>query len=63
MGLLLACSAFGQAAGIYRNDGFVIVPPLIAPNIDATTFVNNGQFIINFTNSTVIVGRFTELGV
>src|SRR5262245_9687997 len=62
MGLIAASSAFAQA---YRNDGFVIVPPLIAPNIDAPTFVNNGQFIINFTNDLrfVVVGRETELGV
>src|SRR5436305_7429213 len=63
-GLLCACSAIAQAGAAYRNDGFVIVPPLIAPNIDATTFVNNGQFVINFTNELFIVlGRETELGV
>src|SRR5436309_1194082 len=63
-GLLLVNSAFTQAGANYRNDGFVIVPPLIAPNIDATTFVNNGQFVINFTNELFIVlGRETELGV
>ena len=60
-GLLSVCSSFGQAAGTYRNDGYIIVPPLIAPNIDATTFVNNGQFIINFTNQP-IPPIDTELG-
>lgn len=61
MGLLLACSAVAQSGGTYRNDGFIIVPPLIAPNIDAGTFVNNGQFIINFTNQPV-PSVYNELG-
>ncbi len=63
-GLLLACSAVAQSGATYRNDAFIIVPPLIAPNIDAGTFINNGQFVINFTNDLFIVlGRETELGV
>jgi len=60
-GLLLVNSTFGQAAATYRNDGYIIVPPLIAPNIDATTFINNGQFVVNFTNQP-IPPVFTELG-
>lgn len=60
VGLLLANSAFAQAS-TYRNDGFIIVPPLVAPNIDASTFVNNGQFVINFTNQPV-PPVYNELG-
>jgi hypothetical protein len=61
-GLALAWSAFAQTGATYRNDGFIIVPPLIAPQIDAGTFINNGQFIINFTNQPV-PPIFTDLGV
>lgn len=60
-GMLVACSTFAQSAATYRNDGFIIVPPLIAPNVDATTFVNNGQFLINFTNQP-FPPVFTEFG-
>ncbi len=51
-GLCGLAAAFSAAAGdsTYQNDGFVIVPPAIAPNIDAKTFVNDGWFVINLTN-------------
>jgi hypothetical protein len=62
-GLVIAGSALAQTTATYRNDGYVIVPPLIAPNIDAGTFINNGQFIINFTNAGFTFPSFTENGV
>src|SRR5713226_3026419 len=53
--LLLAGSALAQTSGTYENDGQVLVPPYIAPNIDATNFINKGQFIINFTNIDLVL--------
>src|SRR5437660_4480542 len=46
---LLGWSAFGQST--YENDGLVLAPPAFPPQIDANTFINNGKFIINFTNT------------
>lgn len=43
-------SAFGQAATFYENNGVLVAPPAIPPNIDAVNFVNRGTFVINFTN-------------
>src|SRR5262249_39181128 len=51
LGLGLCWSVLGQPAQFYENDGIVRCPPAIPPNIDAINFINNGQFIINFTNS------------
>src|SRR5580765_5969418 len=53
--LTLAVSAWAQPAGFYENDGTFVAPPQIPPNINALTFLNQGQFIINFTNGLVPV--------
>jgi hypothetical protein len=45
----LSCSALGQSLW-YQNDGFLIAPPDVPPDIDALSFVNRGQFVINLTN-------------
>ncbi len=47
----LAQAAWAQIPGTYENDGQVLCPPDVPPNIDATNFVNNGRFLITFTNS------------
>ena len=46
---VMGASAIGQT--IYENDGLVLAPPAFPPQIDANTFINNGKFIINFTNT------------
>ena len=38
------------AAEFYVNDGVVLCPPQIPPQVDATNFVNNNYFDINYTN-------------
>jgi len=45
-------AAAGQPALFYENNGLLVAPPAIPPNIDAFNFLNRGQFIINFTNFT-----------
>ena len=53
-GLFLAAwahASWAQVPGTYENDGFIQCPPMIPPAVDATNFVNYGQFIINYTNS------------
>jgi hypothetical protein len=50
LGLALAFPVLGQDL-TYENPGFFAAPPEIPPNIDALNFVNDGQFIINFTNT------------
>lgn len=50
LGLALVAPVFGQDL-TYENPGFFSAPPEIPPNIDALNFVNDGQFIINFTNT------------
>jgi hypothetical protein len=47
--MMLAQSAFSQAP-IYVNDSALVVPPEVAPQVDALTFVNNGLITIAFTN-------------
>ena len=47
--LVVAWSALGQGL-TYDNSGFFSAPPEIPPNIDAVNFINDGDFIINFTN-------------
>jgi hypothetical protein len=42
--------AFGQPSDYYQNVGSVICPPDIPPTIDATSFINEGQFVVNITN-------------
>jgi hypothetical protein len=42
--------AFSQPDAYYQNVGSVICPPEIPPTIDATSFINEGQFIVNITN-------------
>src|SRR6266404_5582952 len=53
-----ACSTLAQTAGTYENPGLVLAPPDIPPQVDATNFVNAGQFIINFTNNLVTLPDF-----
>lgn len=48
--LSLAPGAFGQASAFYVNDGVVLCPPQIPPDINATNFINNNQFVVNKTN-------------
>ena len=38
------------ASDFYVNDSFINCPPQIPPQVDATNFVNNNYFSINFTN-------------
>src|SRR5689334_3835195 len=52
-------AGLSQPSPLYRNDGIVNVPPQIAPQINATNFVNNGVFNINFTGT----ATFRGLGV
>lgn len=40
----------GAASDFYVNDSFINCPPQIPPQVDATNFVNNNYFSINFTN-------------
>lgn len=54
---LVACLLVGllfpraeAATDFYVNDGVVVAPPDIPPQVDATNFVNNNYFSINFTN-------------
>ena len=54
---LVGCLLLGLAAGpvsaassFYVNDGVVLCPPQIPPQVDATNFVNSNYFSINFTN-------------
>lgn len=49
-GLVCAQMAWAQPGEFYENNGSVLCPPEIPPNIDAINFVNRGYFIINFTN-------------
>src|SRR5437762_2353012 len=49
--LALAVPALVEAAAdSYINDGVIICPPQIPPQVDATNFVNNNYFSINFTS-------------
>src|ERR1041385_7896327 len=47
-------TAPGQPANVYENDGLLLTPPAIPPNIDAINFLNFGQFLINFTNDVFV---------
>jgi hypothetical protein len=65
-GCLLWCLFLLPARGVttdfYVNDGVVLVPPQIAPQADATNFVNNNYFSINFTNLVILPsGQITIL--
>ena len=46
----LAVARVHAAADFYVNDGIVVCPPEIPPQVDATNFVNRNYFSINFTN-------------
>ena len=48
--LALAPAALGRPDTRWENWGAVICPPEIPPTIDASNFVNYGQFIVNITN-------------
>ena len=45
--ILAVTTAWSQPALNYQNDGLVTVPPVI----DAINFINNGQFLINYTQN------------
>lgn len=47
---VLAAPALGATADFYVNDAVVICPPQVAPQVDATNFVNKNFFSVNFTN-------------
>jgi hypothetical protein len=53
LGLALARSASGQQA-LYDNENYYAPTALAIPSIDATNFLNNGTFTINFPTSTRI---------
>src|SRR4051794_20091844 len=55
LGLAPVLLVSGQPIPTYQNDGIVEVPPQIAPQIDATNFINNGNFDINLD----AVGNFS----
>lgn len=46
----LAGTAVGQVSENYINDGIVVCPPAIPPQIDALNFINNNTFTIVNTN-------------
>jgi hypothetical protein len=52
LALALGGTASSQTADFYVNDGVVNCPPQVPPQIDATNFVNNNFFSINFTSFT-----------
>lgn len=50
LALALAPAAWSQPDAVYENWGAVICPPEVPPTIDATNFINHGQFVVNITN-------------
>ena len=42
--------ASAQTANFYVNDGLIVCPPQVAPQVDALNFINNGLFVVNSTN-------------
>ena len=52
LAMALGGTASSQTADFYVNDGVVNCPPQIPPQVDATNFVNNNFFSINFTSFT-----------
>jgi hypothetical protein len=50
LAVVLPVVAVAQTSAFYVNDSFVNCPPQIPPQVDATNFVNNNFFSINFTN-------------
>jgi len=75
---LAVCLAMGAAwarvdaaSSFYVNDSVVLCPPQLPPQVDATNFVNNNYFSINFTNlvltpqlyQTANTRNFTNTGV
>src|SRR5206468_5513968 len=51
----VCCSAYGQTAAVYENNGTVLAPPAIPPNIDATTFLNRGPLAFNLTKDSTTI--------
>src|ERR1043165_5534108 len=51
LAVLFGASALCPATEFYVNDSVVNCPPEIPPVVDATNFVNNNYFSINFTNT------------
>ncbi|MCL4788249.1 MAG: hypothetical protein KJ070_15895 [Verrucomicrobia bacterium] len=47
---VLAAPALAATADFYVNDAVVVCPPQVAPQVDATNFVNKNFFSVNFTN-------------
>jgi hypothetical protein len=46
----MAWTRVNAASDFYVNDSVVLCPPQLPPQVDATNFVNNNYFSINFTN-------------
>src|SRR5690242_20368229 len=56
-------AGLSQPSPLYRNDGVVNVPPQIAPQVNASNFVNNGVFNINFTGASTFRNGSLQLFV
>jgi len=54
MALVLGPAALSQTSSLYENWGVVQCPPEVPPTIDASNFVNHGEFLINFTNAALL---------
>ena len=58
----LSPALMAVTSDFYVNDGVVICPPQIPPQVDATNFVNNNFLSINFTNTVILPnGQFAVL--
>lgn len=49
----LVCMASAQPTSVFINEGSIICPPAIPPQIDATNFINNGLFNISLSGNNV----------
>lgn len=69
--LSVGVARVNATSDFYVNDGLVLCPPQLPPQVDATNFVNNNIFTINFTNlalvpqlyETASTRNFTNTGV
>ena len=50
LALIAAPAAFSQPATFWENWGSIACPPEVPPTIDAVSFANYGQIVINITN-------------
>src|SRR5215470_5580760 len=63
LALLMAGGVASAQQLTYENNGLVLAPPDIPPQIDATTFINAGRFLINFTNDLNTIPTFPPSAV